>query len=70
MWPCKRRRTDAPLDATGPATVYPYRSGALPARGEDEEPPVEPGWDGRSTIPTVSPVVPPGQIGRDTGRRE
>ncbi|MGJ3228939.1 hypothetical protein GA0070622_0871 [Micromonospora sediminicola] len=58
IWPFRRRsRQPAPLDTTGPATVYPQRAGALPA----------PEWNGPTLITTVSPLLTPGQLHRGDG---
>lgn len=71
MWPCKRRRKPpVPLDATGPATMYPHRGGAQPnlaTADPAEEPVPDPTWNGPTLIPTVSPLMTPGQIRRSAG---
>ncbi|TDC42109.1 hypothetical protein [Micromonospora sp. KC213] len=55
IWPFRwRRRRHAQIDLTGPATRYGQRAGAYPA-------PAAPSWDGPTLIPTVAPLMTPGQ---------
>ncbi|MFG2059648.1 hypothetical protein ACGFI9_37120 [Micromonospora sp. NPDC048930] len=60
----RRRRPDQQVDQTGPATVYPHHGGAYLS-----ERAARPDWNGPTLIPTVSPLVTPGQMKRGGGQR-